>query len=638
MSADQQTGESYWKTGGSYWQINRLCRQVVSESRGKELGMKLNLKLKRIGTVLVTTILMTAALGKPCTADTGSPVIDPEKTGSLTIYKISENNGNVYEGNGKANEAFANRGIPGAMFEIVKIADISMGADDTNGVSGGFTGLDRGFIDACGTCGIGVTADLPGQNACWYTEKLMNSLQNVMATTSLQDSTPGDEVLRSYVSSKSTKKQLGPTDNTGKTGISGLPLGLYLVAEVSAASGSGSESTQSSGNLSSPFLVSLPMSAGDDNDSNTYWMYDVTVYPKVPNITVPKYIVDDDGETLRETADYEIGETVHQIIAPSIPVVGTGENKGYEKYVVTDEMEKGLSVSEVTSVKLGPWVADPTSTAAFSNFTKLTKGTDYAVFKNDGTDELTSNNASGTKKFRVELLPDGLAKLKGLNQCGQLVVFFDAVVTGEADAGNGSPNVNTPTLTAKQTGGPAVTFTGNSPAVYTYRLNIDKVGVSDYSKVSFSVSRGDTQLQFIKESDGVYHLFDHDTDNVGNAKTAVIPDSGGHLAVKGLDSDTYKITEQSTQSGRELLKSAFEVTLTGKTPVNGELQEARLSVGTMSTTLTIEQGTASMQVQNRSALVLRTGGSGVVLIYIGAIGLFGIALVLTVMKAGRKEK
>ena len=163
--------------------------------------MKLNLKLKRIGTVLVTTILMTAALGKPCTADTGSPVIDPEKTGSLTIYKISENNGNVYEGNGKANEAFANRGIPGAMFEIVKIADISMGADDTNGVSGGFTGLDRGFIDACGTCGIGVTADLPGQNACWYTEKLMNSLQNVMATTSLQDSTPGDEVLRPYVSS-----------------------------------------------------------------------------------------------------------------------------------------------------------------------------------------------------------------------------------------------------------------------------------------------------------------------------------------------------------------------------------------------------------------------------------------------------
>jgi hypothetical protein len=45
-----------------------------------------------------------------------------------------------------------------------------------------------------------------------------------------------------------------------------------------------------------------------------------------------------------------------------------------------------------------------------------------------------------------------------------------------------------------------------------------------------------------------------------------------------------------------------------------------------------------MKVQNRSALVLRTGGSGVVMIYIGAIALFGIALVLTVMKAGRKEK
>ena len=80
--------------------------------------MKLNLKLKRIGTVLVTTILMTAALGKPCTADTGSPVIDPEKTGSLTIYKISENNGNVYEGNGKVEVNFKS----GVKYNHVKIA------------------------------------------------------------------------------------------------------------------------------------------------------------------------------------------------------------------------------------------------------------------------------------------------------------------------------------------------------------------------------------------------------------------------------------------------------------------------------------------------------------------------------------
>ena len=142
----------------------------------------------------------------------------------------------------------------------------------------------------------------------------------------------------------------------------------------------------------------------------------------------------------------------------------------------------------------------------------------------------------------------------------------------------------------------------------------------------------------VRVGDGVYHPFDHDTDNVNQAVTAVIPDSLGHIVLKGLDSETYKITEQSTQSGHELLKSAFEVTLTGKNPVNGELQEATLSAGGMNTTLTVNQGTASMKVQNRSALVLRTGGSGVVMIYIGAIALFGIALVLTVMKAGRKEK
>ena len=599
--------------------------------------MKLKLKLKRIGTALVTTILMTAALGKPCTADTKSPVIDMNKTGSLTIYKISENNGAVYEGNGKENEAFANRGIPGATFEIVKIADISMGADGTSGVSGAFTGLDSDFNILFAK--NGVTLDMAGadSNRYWTTETIMQGFQDLLSIS--LNSQSGEDIVRSYVSSKGTKTQLGPTDSTGKAEISNLPLGLYLVAEVSAASGSGSESTQSAGNLSSPFLVSLPMSAGDDSDSNTYWMYDVTVYPKVPNITVPKYIVDDDGKTLRETADYEIGETVQQIIAPSVPVVNTAGNKGYEKFVVADKMEQGLSVSKVTAVKLGPWVEDLTSTDALNGFEKLTEGTDYRVYKGTtGATVLTTENAPGTDEFRVELLTAGLTKINALKQCGQLVVFFEAVVTGSADAGNGSPNVNTPTLTTKQTGSTAVTFTGNSPAVYTYRLNIDKVGVTDFSKVSFSVSRGDTQLQFVKEIDGVYHPFDHDTENTNQAATAVIPDSQGHLVLKGLDSDTYRITEQSTQSGHELLKSAFEVTLTGKNPVNGELQEASLSAGGMTTTLTVEQGTASMKVQNRSALVLRTGGSGVVMIYIGAIALFGLALVLTVMKVGRKEK
>ena len=289
----------------------------------------MKLKLKRIGTALVTTILMTAALGKPCTADTQSPVIDTTKTGSLTIYKISENNGAVYEGNGKVNTEFANRGIPGAMFDIVKIADLSMGVDGTNGVSGAFTDLQNDFFSLCTKNGVTLQMTGTGSNRYWTTETIMNGVQDLLSIST--NSASGEDIVRSYVSGNTSKSQLGPTDSTGKAEISNLPLGLYLVAEVSSTSGSGSENVQSAGNLSSPFLVSLPMSAGDDNDSNTYWMYDVTVYPKVPNITVPKYIVDDDGKTLRETADYEIGETVHQIIAPSIPVVGTGDNKGYEK-------------------------------------------------------------------------------------------------------------------------------------------------------------------------------------------------------------------------------------------------------------------------------------------------------------------
>ena len=598
------------------------------------------IKRKLLNMLLIGAMLICAAAG-PVHAEEGSPVIDMSRKAKLTLVKLRENSGSVTNGNGNAISPSPGQGMKGISFGALKIADIEnvAGAESAGTY---FSNLDAGFLALCSSNSITVHSSTIN-NTVYYTSSdimdALNALCNVSGTS------PGEVQVNSYVQNNSSTCRMMETNAAGETVQDQLPLGLYLVAEtgysgysaVTDTMNDGTEITETISNPSSPFLVSLPMS-NQDTENSIRWQYEVTAYPKNQTVAVPKYIIsEDDGSTLLASDDFEIGETVHQVIAPSAPAVAhllsdTAVNRNYEKYVVSDVMDDGLSFVRVTSVRLGPRVFSPSDSSGFTqNYQTLSPGVDYRVLKGmSGEVLLTDSNANGTKSFRVELLGPGLARLNNLGESGQIAVFFDAVVTKDAAAGEAVPNRNTPTLTWKHKNTVEAKKTGNPVNVYTYKLNVLKEGVTDASKTSFSVRRGEEDVLFIKESSGLYHVFDRDLDNSAQTTKLLQPTSAGSLAIRGLDSDVYVFTERSTQSGHELLKSTFQVSFKGKSPVDGMLQEATLSADGKSTGLTIQKGTAGMKVKNMKSFVLRTGGPGTFVFVAAAalLAVFGTVLLL----------
>ncbi|MEE0956053.1 MAG: isopeptide-forming domain-containing fimbrial protein [Eubacterium sp.] len=368
-----------------------------------------------------------------------------------------------------------------------------------------------------------------------------------------------------------------------------------------------------------------------------------------------------------------------------------------------------------------------------------------AAFKRPFTEATAQANPH---KFKVVLTDAGLAKLNAIEQDSQVVVFFsakvnkDAVIgpTSNTDGGQSSTktdlaeldaNVNVPTLEFNDIFWPDQdqVVKGNRVYLFTHELDVRKDGLKDPTRASFVVTRtnsmdaaadnetnmknvtegvrtadgtyltasgrdsidpdddqkGTGHLVFVKEEEGVYHLYDNaidlhaataysslDTsvDNYGSAVVTVLhPDSEGRLAVKGLDAEgsTYTLKEIRTEKGHNLLKDTVNIELKEKkAAMEGEAvdgstdvwKDGRLvssdeeepgskptdgsfvSIGNTAAALTISSdnaGIAQMEIDNYKAITLRTGGSGLAVLYLSA-GIGTAVLVLAAAVDRRKKK
>lgn len=188
------------------------------------------IKLKKLLTGLLGAAMVLASANVTVLAssqETVMPTIDTSKTGSLTIHK--------YEYNGTGGSA------TGESTDVIPTPDASLGIEDAKGLNGV-------------TFKVTKVADLTD----YYTATPSDFITLEAAQTKAASATTN-----TYTQTTATKD--------GKDGIavfSDLPLGIYLVQEISAPS-------QITGTVQD-FLVSIPMTnnAGDD------WLYDVHVFPK----------------------------------------------------------------------------------------------------------------------------------------------------------------------------------------------------------------------------------------------------------------------------------------------------------------------------------------------------------------------
>ena len=128
---------------------------------------------------------------------------------------------------------------------------------------------------------------------------------------------------------------------------------------------------------------------------------------------------------------------------------------------------------------------------------------------------------------------------------------------------NGNPN--DVVLTWKRTSTNYSDMLADDCHLYTYGIDLTKKfsdGNGDFSKVEF-ILHNETDNYYVKaalnESEGVYYVNDH-VANEADA-THFIPVSSGKVVVKGLEDDTYCITEVRTDNGYTLLKEDIEVVI-----------------------------------------------------------------------------
>ena len=568
--------------------------------------------MKNITKILSLLLALTLLLSFPVAASavelTNMPTIDESKTGSLTIYKYDLTNAEkdgvwdssyvstgVYDeagvnnvlggstssalGNGETGYGYA---IKGVEFTYVKVADIFQyeesesnnrtdahveilyAVDKTNGAD---------FLAALGLAdgkNRYENADALDESKYFYQSDVLISALSSGLTA---NATTVKNAMECYAAANGTAMPL--TDSYGKTKAENLPLGLYLVAETKVP-----EMVVSTTN---PFLVSVPMTSVNGtnaNDGGTRWIYDITLYPK--NLTgIPSL-----EKTLREakadtgkTDDYahtgtaSAGDTIDYQIISTLPSI-TSETTYLSCYTFVDTLSAGLTYTK------GDVTLEIFSDTACKNAVTTWKEADgyFTVSYNDTKDgktamtvEMTAKGLAEINKSKTVYADAGMVN-SGFSDCTMRLTYTAKVDSDNSLVVGDKGNDNKVALTWKRTSETFYDTLVDDAHVYTYGIDLTKLfsdGKGDFSKVEFLV-QNKTDNYYVQaklnQDEGIYYVTGH-TANKEDA-THFVPvktgDTKGRILIKGLEDDTYTMTEVRTDNGYVLLKQDIEVVISQK--------------------------------------------------------------------------
>ena len=373
------------------------------------------------------------------------------------------------------------------------------------------------------------------------------------------------------------------TDSYGKTEAHDLELGLYLVVETQVP-----EMVVSTTN---PFLVSVPMTTVDGTnaeDGGERWFYDITLYPKnltgIPSLekTLRENVNDTgkhDGSTtditdgFAHTGTASAGDVIDYQIISTLPSI-TSESTYLSCYTFVDTLSKGLTYTK------GDVVLEFFTDAECTDLITTWKEADgfFSVAYNTA--------AAGESVMSIEMTERGLSEINASKAVysGSSMVnsgFSDCTVrisyTAKMDSDNSvvfgdNGNDNKVVLTWKRTSDNYYDTLVDDAHVYTYGIDLTKMfsdGKGDFSKVEFIV-QNDSDYYYVQaelnEAEGVYYVTDHTSNPEAATHFIPVASNGnpGKVIIKGLEDDTYTITEIRTDNGYTLLKDDIEIVISQK--------------------------------------------------------------------------
>ncbi len=599
--------------------------------------------MKKIHRVFALLMAVIMALGLITTAF-AEPTIDPAKKASLSIYKYditaAGNDGvwdaESYVSTGLRDDAvidkLAKYAIQGVEFTYLRVADIAMNNEVVDGQRqvGVLYGSERSnaVLSAIGLTGADTHKTEGGIN--YFTSDVLN---NKLSAALTANATTVKNALEAAV--KNGGVAMPETDATGHASADQLEQGLYLVVETRVP-----ENVTSTCN---PFFVSLPMTTVD----GAAWNYDVTVYPKnqTGNPTLDKTVREATNSTGKNTgsltditdgyahtASASIGDTVDYQIISTLPTI-TSKASALSEYTYVDTLSKGIRYNKNDVVieffrdagctdKITTWAEDS------GKFTVA-----YDDAQNIMTIRMTEAGLSEINEAAA-VYADSVKR--GYSDCAMRITYA-ATLTADAQMGD-TDNPNEVVLTWKRTNTTYYDTLEDCCHVYTYGIDVLKQfsdNGGNLRNVKFKLHNDTDDCYIIADlKDGVYHAKGFAAKKAD--ATTFVPNSSGHVVVKGLEDDAYSLTEIATDKGYVLLRDAVKIVI--KTAENGTCEQCGAKLLTASATVngkdaTMTDGNAIVPltvVNNPGFDLPKTGGYGTWMFTIGGVALLGAAAFIVI--------
>ena len=606
-------------------------------------------KIHRVFAMLMAAIMALSLV----TTAFAEPTIDASKKASLSIYKYDITKASEdgvwdtesYVSTGLHDEAVIDKlskyAIQGVEFTYLRVADIAMNNEVVDGqrqvrVLYGFDGSERSNAVLSA---IGLTASDAHKNENGVNYYTSDALNNKLAAALAANATAVKNALE--VAVKNGGVAMTETDTTGHTSASNMEQGLYLVVETRVP-----ENVTSTCN---PFLISLPMTTVDGSE----WLYDLTVYPKnqTGNPTLDKTVREAKNSTGKHdgsltdikdgyahTATASVGDIVDYQIISTLPTI-TSKASSLSEYTYVDTLSKGIKYNKNDVVieffrdsactdKIATWGED---SAKFTVTYDDTANSMTIRMTETGLTEINESESVYTDSVK-----------RGYSDCTMRITYA-ATLTSDAKMGD-TDNPNEVELTWRRTNSTYFDTLNDCCHVYTYGVDVLKQfsdGKGNIQNAKFNLHNDTDNCYIIADlKDGIYYAKGVTTKK--SDATTFVPNGSGHIIVKGLEDDTYSLTEIATDKGYVLLKEAVKVVITTKE--NGTCEQCGAKLLTASATVngkdaTMTDGNAIVRltvINNPGFDLPKTGGYGTWMFTIGGVALLGAAAFIVVKS--RKNK
>ena len=614
--------------------------------------------MKKIHRVLALLLVALMALGLMTTAfaaTDSAPTIDPGKKASLSVYKYditkASNDGawdaESYVSTGLHDDTVIDKlskyAIQGVEFTYLRVADIAMNSELVDGQRrvGVLYGFDSSDRSTAVLSAIGLTAadaHKTDNSINYFTSDMLN---NKLTAALTANATTVKNALETAV--KNGGVAMSETDVTGHTSASDMEQGLYLVVETRVP-----ENVTSTCN---PFFVSLPMTTID----GAAWNYDVTVYPKnqTGNPTLEKTVREAKNSTGKNngsltditdgyahTATASVGDTVDYQIISTLPTI-TSKASSLSEYTYVDTMSKGIRYNKNDVV---------------IEFFKDAGCTDKITTWDENSGNFTVAYDDTANTMTIRMTDTGLSEIneaatvytngvkRGYSDC-TMRISYAATLTADAKMGD-TDNPNEVVLTWRRTNNTYFDTLKDCCHVYTYGIDVLKQfsdNGGNVRNVKFRLHNDTDDCYIIAEQkDGVYYAKGFAAKKAD--ATTFVPNSGGHIVVKGLEDDAYSLTEIATDKGYVLLKDAVKIVI--KTSENGQCEKCGVKLLTASATVngkdvTMTDGNAIVPltvVNNPGFDLPKTGGYGTWMFTIGGVVLLGAAAFIVIRSRKHKNE